>query len=68
MNPQELQQVIISYHNAYEQGQITKEELVSLLYGINIEEGLGDDAESLFFKEQMNSMLNAAINAASLLV
>jgi hypothetical protein len=68
MNPQELQNLMISYHNAYEQGQINKEELVSLLYGINIEEGLGDDAESLFRKEQMNLMLNAAINAASLLV
>lgn len=68
MTPQQLQELVISYHNAYEQGQINKEELVSLLYGINIEEGLGDDAESLFFKEQMNSMLNAAINAASLLV
>ena len=67
MNPQELQQVIISYHNAYEQGQITKEELVSLLYGVNIEEGLGDDAESLYMKEQLNTILNAAINAASLL-
>lgn len=67
MNPQQLQELVISYHNAYEQGQINKEELVSLLYGINIEEGLGDDAESLFYKEQMNTILNAAINAASLL-
>lgn len=67
MNPQQLQELVISYHNAYEQGQINKEELISLLYGINIEEGLGDDAESLFYKEQMNTILNAAINAASLL-
>lgn len=67
MTPQQLQELVISYHNAYEQGQINKEELVSLLYGINIEEGLGDDAESLFYKEQMNTILNAAINAASLL-
>lgn len=67
MTPQELQQMIVTYHNAYEQGQISKEELVSLLYGINIEEGLGDDAESLYCKEQMNIILNAAINAASLL-
>lgn len=67
MNPQQLQELIVSYHNAYEQGQINKDELVSLLYGINIQEGLGDDAESLYFKEQMNTMLNAAISAASLL-
>ena len=67
MTPQELQQLIVSYHNAFEQGQVTKEELVSLLYGVNIEEGLGDDAESLYIKEQLNTILNAAINAASLL-
>ena len=68
MNPQQLQELIVSYHNAFEQGQVTKEELISLLYGINLEEGLGNDAESLYYKEQMNTMLNAAISAASLLV
>lgn len=67
MTPQELQQLVISYHNAYEQGQINKEELVALLYGINIMEGIGEDAESLQTKEQLNTILNAAINAASLL-
>ena len=67
MTPQELQELIISYHNAYEQGQINKEELVSLLYGINIMEGIGEDAEALQTKEQLNTILNAAIQAASLL-
>ena len=67
MTPQELQELIISYHNAYEQGQISKEELVSLLYGVNIMEGIGEDAESLQRKEQLNTILNAAISAASML-
>lgn len=67
MTPQQLQELVISYHNAYEQGQINKEELVALLYGINIMEGIGEDAESLQTKEQLNTILNAAINAASLL-
>lgn len=67
MTPLELQELVISYHNAYEQGQINKEELVSLLYGINIMEGISEDAESLHTKEQLNTILNAAIQAASLL-
>lgn len=67
MTPYELQELIVSYHNAFEQGQINKEELVSLLYGINIMEGINDDAEGLQQKEQLNAILGAAITAASLL-
>ena len=67
MNPIQLQELIVSYHNAYEQGQINKDELVALLYGINVMEGLGEDVESLQTKEQLNTILNAAISAASML-
>lgn len=67
MNPIQLQELIVSYHNAYEQGQISKDELVALLYGINVMEGLGEDVESLQTKEQLNTILNAAISAASML-
>ena len=67
MNPLELNELIISYHNAYERGEINKDELVALLYGINVMEGLGEDVESLQTKEQLNTILNAAISAASML-
>ena len=67
MTPQELQELIISYNIALEKGQINKEEYVSLLYGINVMEGIGEDAEALRTKEQLNTILNAAIQAASLL-
>ena len=67
MNAEQLQELLISYHNAYEQGQINKDELVSLMQGINIMEGLGDDVDSLYRKEQLNTILNAAISAASML-
>lgn len=67
MTPEQLQELLVSYHNAYEQGQISKEELVSLIAGVNIMEGLGDDVESMHRKEQLNTILNAAISAASLL-
>jgi hypothetical protein len=67
MSPVELQNLIASYNTYYEQGQMSKEELVSLLQGITIMEDVGDMVESLETKEQMNLMLNAAISAASML-
>jgi hypothetical protein len=66
MTPQELNELVNSYKVAVEQGQITKDEYVSLIYGINVMEGINDDAEGLLLKEQLNTILNAAINAASL--
>ena len=66
MTPQELHELVSSYKVAVEQGQITKDEYVSLIYGINVMEGINDDAEGLLLKEQLNTILNAAIDAASL--
>jgi len=66
MTPQELNELVNSYKVAVEQGQITKDEYVSLIYGINVMEGINDDAEGLLLKEQLNTILNAAINTASL--
>ena len=45
MTPQELTELVNSYKLAVEQGQITKDEYVSLIYGINVMEGINDDAE-----------------------
>jgi hypothetical protein len=67
MTPEQLNALIIEYNKALEQGQITKEEYVELLKGINIMEGINDDAEGLALKEQLNVILNAAITAASLM-
>ena len=67
MTPEQLNALIIEYNKALEQGQITKEEYVELLKGINIMEGLADDAEGLALKEQLNVIINAAITAASLM-
>jgi hypothetical protein len=68
MTPQQLAELIASYDVALQTGQITKEEYISLIYGINCMEGIADDAEGLAQKEQLNTILNAAISAASLLV
>lgn len=67
MTPQDLQQLIMTYDAALQQGQISKEEYMALLQGIDIMEGIGNDAEGLQQKEQLNMIINAAISAASLL-
>lgn len=67
MSPAELQNLVASYNVYYQQGQMSKDEMISLLQGINIMEGLGDDIDSLQTKEQLNTILNAAISAASML-
>jgi hypothetical protein len=66
MNPQELQALVDQYKAMAESGQISKEEHVQLLSGINIMEGIADDAEGLALKEQLNLIINAAITVASL--
>jgi hypothetical protein len=68
MTPQELHELINSYKVAVEQGQITKDEYVSLISGINVMEGISEDADGLLLKEQLNLIINAAISAASLMV
>jgi hypothetical protein len=68
MTPELLNNYIIEYNKALENGEITKEEYVELLKGINIMEGIADDAEGLALKAQLNVMINAAISAASLMV
>ena len=65
MSPIELENLISEYNTYYNQGQISKEELISLIQGINIMEGLGEDVESLQTKETMNQILNTAISLAS---
>ena len=67
MTPEQLNAYIIEYNKALEQGQISKEEYMELLKGINIMEGIADDAEGLALKEQLNVIINAAITAASLM-
>ena len=67
MTPELLNSYIIEYNKALEQGQISKEEYVELFKGINVMEGIADDAEGLALKEQLNVIINAAISAASLM-
>ena len=68
MNPEQLNALIIEYNKMWAEGQISKEEYVQLLQGINIMEGINDDAEGLALKEQLNTIINAAISVASMAV
>ena len=65
MSPEQLQQLLNEYGAMVSSGQISKEEYLQLLQGINIMEGINDDAEGLALKEQLNTILNAAITLAS---
>jgi hypothetical protein len=67
MTPEQLNTYIIEYNKMLAEGLVTKEEYVELLKGINIMEGIADDAEGLALKEQLNLIINAAISAASLM-
>ena len=67
MSPIELQNLISEYYRYYQMQQIDKNELVSLLQGIDIMEDLGNDIDDMNAKQQMHQILTTAINAASLL-
>lgn len=65
MNIAELQTYFNEYTQAYESGQITKDEYRSLLEGLEVEKTITSTAEELHFKEQLNVAINAAIAVAS---
>ena len=67
MNPQDLQNLCDQYKAMADAGSITKEEYLQLLTGINIMDGINDDAEGMALKEQLNTILNAAVTVASLM-
>ncbi len=68
MTPEQLNAYIIEYNKMWAEGQISKEEYIQLIQGINIMEGINDDAEGLALKEKLNTMINAAISVASMAV
>ena len=67
MNLAELQTYFNEYNQAYESGDISKEEYASLLRGLEAEQVITETAEELEFKENLNTAINAAINAVTAL-
>ena len=65
MNTAELATYYNEYTQAYESGQISKEEYLNLLQGLEVEKAVATTAEELQFKEQLNVAINAAITVVS---
>lgn len=63
MNVNELATTYNEYTQAYESGQISKDEYKNLLEGLEVEKAITLNAEELQFKEQLNLAINAAISA-----
>ena len=65
-----LEQIAQSYEDytaAYSAGQLNAAEYKSLLEGLEVEKAVSMNAEELQYKEQLNTAINAAISAASVL-
>lgn len=60
------EQSIKDYNFALEQGQISKDEYVSLMKGLEVEKVATMNAEEMQKKEELNNYINAAISAVSL--
>lgn len=63
-----LQQIAQSYNDytyAFEQGQISREEYKNLLEGLEVEKTVSANAEELQLKEQLHTVITAAIAVAS---
>ena len=65
MNTAELATYYNEYTQAYESGQISKEEYLNLLQGLEVEKVVATTTEELQFKEQLNTAINAAITIVS---
>jgi hypothetical protein len=65
MNTAELATYYNEYNQAYESGQISKEEYLNLLQGLAVVDAIATTAEELEFKEQLNVAINAAITIVS---
>ena len=68
MNLNQIELSYAEYTQAFEAGVISKEEYKNLLEGLEIEQAITMSAEELQRKEQLNTIISAAITVASLAV
>jgi hypothetical protein len=66
MNLNQIELSYAEYTQAFEAGVISKEEYKNLLEGLEIEQSIVTTAEELHRKEQLNTVIIAAITLASL--
>jgi hypothetical protein len=66
MTLHELHELAVEYKSLYESGQISNTEYADLLKGLDMSAVIANSTEELESKEQMNTYINAAIGAASM--
>lgn len=64
---EQIAQSYTEYTTAYNSGQISPVEYKSLLEGLEVEKAVSMNAEELQYKEQLNTAINAAISAVSMI-
>jgi hypothetical protein len=67
MTVQEINAQLIEINNLYQSGQISPAEYKLLLEGLEISQVIAESAEELQQKEDLNKVINHAINALSLI-
>lgn len=68
MTLQEIEQYYHQYTGMYHTGEMSKEEYLNILRGIEVEKAVSMNAEEMHKKEELNQMVNAAINVVSAVV
>lgn len=65
MTLNEIEQYYHQYTGMYDTGEISKEEYLNVLRGLEVEKAVSANAEEMQQKEQLNQIINAAINVVS---
>ena len=68
MTLQEIEQYYHQYTEIYQSGGVNKEEYLNILRGLEVEKAVSMNAEEMQKKEELNQMINAAINVVSAVV
>jgi len=65
MTLQEIEQYYNDYTGMYQTGEMSKDEYLNLLRGLEVEKAVSMNAEEMQRKEQLNQIINAAISVVS---
>lgn len=68
MTLQEIEQTYSDYTGMYQTGALSKDEYLNLLRGLEVEKAVSMNAEEMQKKEELNQLINAAINIVSAVV
>lgn len=68
MTLNDIEQMYHEYTGMYQTGAISKDEYLNLLRGLEVEKAVSMNAEEMQKKEELNQMVNAAINIVSMAV